>query len=59
VYSGDVLTFVSSIRVGLTWYYGNNWNVTVTGTRPSKSDSIQKRSMSALQTIERDRRRES
>lgn len=58
VYAGDVLTFVSAIKVGTIWYNANNWVVTVTATRPSKTDSYQKRSILAVQSVDRDRRRE-
>lgn len=58
IYSGDVLTFVNSIKVGTVWYAGDNWVVTVTATRPTKTDDVQKRSTLAIQSVDRDRRRE-
>ena len=53
---GSVLTYKSSLKVGATWYTGQDWTVTVGGTRPTKT--IQKSSTLALQTVDRDRRRE-
>jgi hypothetical protein len=56
IYSGDVLTYKASMKVGTVWYNAADWNVTVSGTRPSKT--VQKSSTLALQTVDRDRRRE-
>jgi len=56
IYSGDVLTFKAKLKVGTLWYDAPDWVVTVSGTRPTKT--IQRSSTLALQTVERDRRRE-
>jgi len=56
VNAGDVLTYKASMKVGTTWYPAQDWVVTVGGTRPSKT--LQKSSTLALQTVDRDRRRE-
>ena len=57
VNSGDVLTYHAMIKVGSTWYTGQDWVVTVTATRPP-SQTYQKSTSLALQSVERDRRRE-
>jgi len=64
VTAGSVLTYKVAMKVGTIWipagYVTNgdtiNWTVTVSGTRPTKT--IQKSSTLALQTVDRDRRRE-
>ena len=65
VAGGDVLTYKVAMKVGTLWipvgYVTNgdtiNWGpITVSGTRPTKT--IQKSSTLALQTVDRDRRRE-
>jgi len=57
VNTGDVLTYKASIKVGTIWYPAQDWIVTVTATRPSKT--LQKSTGSlALQSVDRDRRRE-
>jgi hypothetical protein len=62
---GDVVRYEATLLYNRTTTNAAPWSVTVTGTRPSKSDSIQKRSGFqtkpaglALQVVERDRRRE-
>jgi hypothetical protein len=56
VNSGDVLTYHATMKVGTTTYTAQDWTVTVGGTRPSKT--LQKSSTLALQSVDRDRRRE-
>jgi len=56
VSTGNVLTYKSSLKYGATWYPGPDWVVTVTATRPSKT--LEKYSGLALQSVDRDRRRE-
>jgi hypothetical protein len=56
--TGNVLTYTAMIKVGTIWYNATNWLVTVTGTRPSKPSSVQTSSSLALQSVDRDRRRE-
>lgn len=62
---GDVVRYEAQLLYNRTTTNAAPWSVTVTGTRPSKSDSIQRRTSSrvkppglALQAVERDRRRE-
>jgi hypothetical protein len=54
--AGDVLTFKATLKVGTTIYNAQDWVVTVSGTRPSKT--LQKSTTLALQSVDRDRRRE-
>lgn len=58
--AGDVLDFYVSIKVGTTWYNASNsWQQVVQATRPTSTKSTVYKSTSlALQSIERDRRRE-
>lgn len=56
IYSGDVLTYKASMKVGTVWYNAADWVVTVGGTQPTKT--YQKSSILALQSVDRDRRRE-
>jgi len=56
VYTGDVLTYKASMKVGTTWYQAPDWTVIVSGTRPTKT--LQKASTLALHSADRDRRRE-
>jgi hypothetical protein len=65
IYAGDELIYKIAYKVGTTWYPANylttgetvNYGpITVSGTRPTKT--IQKSSTLALQTVDRDRRRE-
>jgi hypothetical protein len=56
---GQTLTFSSTLIYAGKSYTGTNWNVVVTGTRPtSKGAAIQRTSLLAIQGIDRDRRRE-
>lgn len=56
--TGNVLTYKAKMKVGTIWYDAADWTVTVTGTRPTKPGSYQKSSSLALQSVDRDRRRE-
>jgi hypothetical protein len=57
VNAGDVITFKSQLLWNRLTTNGPEWSLTVTGTRPS-SKTVQRTSRLALQSIDRDRRRE-
>jgi hypothetical protein len=57
VAAGDVVTFKAQLLWNRTTTNAADWNVTVTGTRPS-SKTVQRTSLLALQSVDRDRRRE-
>ncbi|MBI3857157.1 MAG: hypothetical protein HY293_15840 [Planctomycetes bacterium] len=56
--TGDVLKFQAKLKVGTLWYDAADWFVTVTATRPTKPSGVQATSTLALQSVDRDRRRE-
>jgi hypothetical protein len=57
--AGDTLVFKAQLLYSRVTYYAADWKVVVTGTRPTSTiTSIGKSSKLALQSIERDRRRE-
>jgi len=57
VSAGDIITFKTTMLWNRQTIYGPDWNVTVTGTRPS-SKTVQNKSLLAIQGVDRDRRRE-
>ena len=57
--AGDTLLFQAQLLYNKTTYYAADWTVVVSGTRPSsKVTSVGKSSKLALQSVERDRRKE-
>lgn len=57
VSAGDTVTFKTSIMWNKTVTQGPDWNVQVSPTRPT-SKTVQKKTLLAIQGVERDRRRE-